>query len=75
MIVKLTLMGGLKAKSPPGNTLEIADGSSIEQILSALDIEPAQVQIVMVNGKPQPNRDTVVDDGAELTVVAPVGGG
>lgn len=75
MNVKLNLMGALKAKSPEGGRLEVAQGASIDDVLAALDIEPAQVQIVMVNGRPQPDRQTAVDDGDELTVVAPVGGG
>jgi len=75
MHLKLNLMGALKAKSPPDNRLEVDDGADINAVLAALDITPEQVQIVMVNGKPQPNRETVLADGDELTVVAPVGGG
>ncbi|GAB4148104.1 MAG: hypothetical protein Tsb009_21690 [Planctomycetaceae bacterium] len=75
MQLKLTLMGALKAKSPPENKLEIDTGADINAVLAALDIAPEQVQIVMVNGKPQPNREMELSDGDELTVVAPVGGG
>lgn len=75
MEVKLTLMGALKAKSPPSNRLGVNDGTTIAGVLEALDIAAEQVQIVMVNGKPQPNRETAVADGDELTVIAPVGGG
>ena len=33
------------------------------------------VQIVIVNGKPQPNRETSLYADDELTILAPVGGG
>ena len=63
------------AKSPPENRLEAEDGATINSVLAMLDIEPQQVQIVMVNGKPRPDRELSLEDGDELTVVAPVGGG
>lgn len=75
MQLKLTLMGALKKKTPPENRLELADGSNIADILSVLDIAPAAVQIVMVNGKPRSDRTAALADGDELTFVAPVGGG
>ena len=75
MQLKLNLMGALKAKSPPENRLDIADAASIDDVLAALEIAADQVQIVMVNGKPQPDRSTALAHGDELTVVAPVGGG
>ncbi len=75
MQLKLTLMGALKTKAPADNRLEIADGSTINDVVAALDITPAQVQIVMVNGKPKPDRTGVLADGDEMTFVAPVGGG
>lgn len=75
MIVKLKLMGALKAKTPQAGTLELNDGASINDVLQALDIPASHVQIVMVNGKPQPNRDIPLTSEDELTILAPVGGG
>ncbi len=75
MQLKLTFMGALKSKSPVDKRLDIAEGANINAVLAALDITGQQVQMVMVNGKPQPNRDTPLTDGDDLTFVAPVGGG
>lgn len=75
MKLQVKLMGPLKAKTPEGGTLELNDGASIHDVLAALDIPDNQVQIVMVNGKPQPNRDTSLAADDELTILAPVGGG
>lgn len=75
MEIQVKLMGALKAKSPPENRIEIPENSTINDVLQALDIESRQVQIVMVNDKPQPDRSRTVQPGDELTVLAPVGGG
>ena len=75
MKVRIQLMGGLKAKAPPENVLELADGASISGALDGLDIAGSQVQVVMHNGRPQANRDTVLAEGDELTVIPLAGGG
>ncbi len=75
MRIKLTLMGALKGKSPPDHQLELSDGASISDVLDALGIEPQRVQIVMRNNKPAPDRGVPLEDGDELTIVPPVGGG
>ena len=75
MIVKVKLMGALREKSPEGNQLELSDGASINDVLGRLEITAPQVQIVLVNGKPQPDRSVAVEEGQELTILAPVGGG
>ena len=75
MQVRVTLMGALKAKSPQGGAVDVPEGATIDDVLAALDIEPQAVQIVMVGGKPQPDRRTTISAGDELTIVPPVGGG
>ena len=68
-------MGALKAKSPPESRMHVDEGATIESVLSSLDIEPKQVQIVMHNNRPQPDRSTALSPDDQLTVVPPVGGG
>ena len=75
MQIRLQLMGALKAKSPPENLIEVCDGATIESLLESLDIEAGQVQIVMHNNRPQPDRSTPLSPDDQLTVVPPVGGG
>jgi len=75
MQIRVNLMGGLKKQSPEGNALALADGASINDALAAMGLSASQVQIVMHQGRPQPNRDTALGDGDEITVVPPVGGG
>lgn len=68
-------MGGLKAKAPEGGAIELPESATINDALTALEIEPAQIQIAMHNGKPAPDRTRELADGDELTILPPVGGG
>ena len=75
MQVRVKLMGGLKAKSPPNNIVELAEAASIDDLLQALDLDPTRVQTVMVNGKPKKDRNTTISPDDELTILPPVAGG
>jgi sulfur carrier protein ThiS len=75
MQIQLQLMGALKSKSPAGNRIDVPEGATIESLLDSLDIEPKQVQIVMLNNRPQPDRSISLSPDDRLTVVPPVGGG
>jgi len=75
MQIHVKLMGALKEKEPPKGVLKVSEDATIEMVLGQLEITPQQVQIVMVNSRPQPNRTVVVNANDELTILAPVGGG
>jgi sulfur carrier protein ThiS len=73
--VRLKLMGMLKARTPPGGTIEVADGATIEDVLRALDIAPQTVRVFTVNGEFERDRSRVLAPDDELSAVPPVGGG
>jgi molybdopterin converting factor small subunit len=75
MHVRLKLSGFLKEKSPPGGTLSLADGATIEDVLTALGIAPSSVQSSLVNGRFERDRTRTLQDGDELSLLPPVGGG
>jgi sulfur carrier protein ThiS len=75
MQIRVNLMGGLKAQSPENNTINLPEGSTIDDLLVALDVDPAFVQTVMLNSKPQKDRSRVISVDDELTLLPPVGGG
>lgn len=75
MQVKIKLMGGLKQHAPEGNVLDIQDGATVLDALDALSIAESKLQVVMVNGKPQPDRQTALNAGDELMLLPLVGGG
>ena len=75
MHIRLKLMGTLKAKTPPGGTLEVADGATIEDVLHALEIAPQRIRVFTVNGQFERNRGRVLAANDELSAIPPVGGG
>ena len=75
MIVRLKLMGVLKAKTPQHGQLEIEDKATIEDVLRALDVPVESVQVFTVNGSLERDRSRVLSDGDEVSVLPPAGGG
>ena len=75
MQVRLKLMGTLKAKTPAGGTLEVADGATIDDVLRALGIAPQAIRVFTVNGQFERNRSRVLAANDELSAIPPVGGG
>jgi sulfur carrier protein ThiS len=75
MRIRLKLMGMLKARTPKGGALEVADGATIDDVLHALEIAPQTIQVVTVNGKFERDRQRALAPNDELTVIPPVGGG
>jgi len=74
-MVRLKLMGVLKAKTPNNGQLEIADGATIEDVLRAVDVPVESVQVFTVNGSLERDRGRVLSDGDDLSVLPPAGGG
>jgi len=75
MQVRVNLMGSLKVKAPANNVVELSEGATIDDLLQALDIDPASLQTVMVNSKPEKDRGRVIASGDEFTLLPPVAGG
>lgn len=75
MHVRIKLSGFLKEKTPNGGTLELPAAATIDDVLARLGIQAASVQSSLVNGKFERNRGRVLQDGDELSLLPPVGGG
>lgn len=75
MRIRLKLMGMLKARTPPGGALEVADSATIDDVLRALDIAPQSVRAFTVNGEFERDRRRVLAPDDELAAIPPVGGG
>ena len=75
MQVSVKLMGIFKDKTPDGGKLELADGTSIKDALTALDIQSDRIHVVSVNGEFHREYDRALQAGDELTIVPPVSGG
>jgi sulfur carrier protein ThiS len=75
MQIRLKLMGMLKAMTPPGGTIEVVDGATIDDVLRALDITSPTIRVFTVNGRFERNRSRVLAANDELSAIPPVGGG
>ena len=75
MNIKLRLMGMLKDKEPADNSLQVADGSTIQAVLISLDIDPESVHVFTVNGTLERDKQFQLSPDDDLTVFPPVGGG
>jgi len=73
--VRVKLMGVLKARTPPGGGLDVAEGATIDDVLHALAIAPQSVQVFTVNGRFERDRGRALAANDELAVIPPVGGG
>ena len=75
MIIRIKLMGVLKAKSPPENRLDMTEGATIADVLNRLTIPLNSVQVFTVNGSLERNQQRRLEEDDEVTVLPPVGGG
>lgn len=75
MQITVKLMGFLKDKTPPDSTLTLADSTTVEEVLAALDIPSELVQVITINGSFERDRSRQLADGDKFSVIPPVGGG
>ena len=75
MQITVKLMGFLKDKTPPDSTLTLADSTTVEEVLDALDIPSELVQVITINGSFERDRSRQLAEGDEFSVIPPVGGG
>ena len=75
MKVQIKLMGMLKDRTPGGGELELPPAATIDDVLTALEIDSETIQAFSVNGSIERDKARALSDGDELTVLPPVGGG
>ncbi len=75
MKIQIKLMGMLKDHTPESGELELPADATIGDVLRLLDIENESIQAFSINGSIDRDRNRVLVEGDELTVLPPVGGG
>ena len=75
MKIKIRLMGMLKEREPSDNRVEIAEGSTIENVLTQLEIDTEGVFVFTVNGDLERDKSRVLQAEDDLTVLPPALGG
>lgn len=73
--VRAQLMGVLREKTPADGYVVLPPGARVRDALLQLSVDPATIHVVMVNGTMQRDLSHPLEDGDQLTVLAPVGGG
>lgn len=73
--IRIKLMGMLQSKTPADGTLELPDSATIQSVLDSLAIDPDTVHVFTVDGDLTRDKSFSLEDGVELTVLPPVGGG
>lgn len=64
----------LSDHNPPGGVLDMVDGLTIGDVLSALDLTAADIKLAFVNSK-HSSLTTVLTDGDQVGLFPAVGGG
>jgi sulfur carrier protein ThiS len=57
-----------------GNRIEVADGTTVGDLMQQLDVPEDQVKLIFINGT-HADRESRLRDGCRLGVFPPVGGG
>ncbi|MCS6907276.1 MAG: MoaD/ThiS family protein [Anaerolineales bacterium] len=77
MIVKVVLFGTFRERLPRElrgrTTLELPEGSPLRAVLEHFDLPPNAA--CAVNGQLEPDRERILQDGDEIQVFRPAGGG
>ena len=73
--IRIKLMGMLQSKTPEDGSLELPDSATILSVLDHLVIDPDTVHVFTVDGELTRDKSLLLEDGVELTVLPPVGGG
>jgi molybdopterin converting factor small subunit len=55
--------------------MEVAEGTTIEDLVDMLGIEKSEVRLVFVNGKNQSDWSSRIQPGDRIGIFPPVGGG
>jgi len=71
------LVGSLRKYAPQGGSIDLddADGRTVAEVMADLGIVPASVSMVVVNGRCVKARRCVLQEGDELMLLPPIGGG
>ena len=73
MDVTVKLFADLREGKPKETKAELADQTTIKEVIESLDILPEDVAISMVNGR-DANQDQALQAGDTLSLFPPVGG-
>ncbi len=74
MLVTVKAFATLTKYQPEGGCLELAEGSTVADVLRIIELAPEEVTIIFVNSV-HSELDKVLHDGDKVGLFPPVGGG
>lgn len=75
MQIHVKLRGVLKEKTPPDGTIDLADGSTLTDLLDALDVPVERIHLIMINDEQVRDTERSLGDGDEVLLLPPIAGG
>lgn len=77
MSIRVKLVGLLKEYALQGDNvnLERGGGRTVAEVMADLGIPASSVSIMLVNGRHVKDQNYVLEEGDELTLLPPIGGG
>lgn len=75
MRIDVQCFATLASHSPQKGSMEVAEGTTIEDLVDMLGIEKSEVRLVFVNGKNQSDWSSRIQPGDRIGIFPPVGGG
>jgi len=76
MIIQVRTVGTLKnlEEGPRIETLEVAQESSVAQVIGLLKVQDWEIGFIKINGQPG-RRESILKENDELILIAPLVGG
>ena len=80
MKIEVRLFASLRTHLPPGGdgrktVMDLAPDTRIQDLIERLGIPPQLAQLVMVDGRHEPDKSHTLEDGAVVSIFPPVAGG
>jgi sulfur carrier protein len=74
MKVEIRLFASLRKYSLPQAEMELAEGTTVQDLLERIGISPSEVAVALVNGRHAPN-ELPLNDGETIALFPPIAGG
>jgi len=74
MKVEIKLFASLRKYSLPPEEMELAEGTTVGNLLKRIGIPPSEVAVALVNGRHAEN-ELALNDGETIALFPPIAGG
>ena len=75
MEVHVKLRGVLKSLTPPDEKVEMEEGATVQDLLTALNVPIERVYLIMVNNEHVRDHNRALAKGDEVLLLPPIAGG